>query len=100
MAHQVLCDNESEEVVPRAEIQEIIALTAEDLPSAEDSIAIEQVVPRVQKRPVWMQDYHVTGVKINYETIAHFTLFADCDPYILKVLSKKQNERKQLMLKF
>ncbi|OIT07305.1 retrovirus-related pol polyprotein from transposon tnt 1-94 [Nicotiana attenuata] len=62
-----------------------IKKSAEILPSAlEETNVADDPLRRARKRPAWMMDYEVTGINIDEETIAHFALFADCDPTTFK----------------
>jgi hypothetical protein len=81
------------EILPAAATQSLPTSTAADiLPTAtEASIAATPSHPRIRKRPVWMEDYKVTGIE---DPITHFALFSYCNPTTFESAVKEEKWRK------
>jgi hypothetical protein len=92
-------NNSSEATLTAAEIlltaaaRSLPTSTAADiLPTAtEATIAATPSHPRIRKRPVWMEDYKVTGIE---DPITHFALFSYCNPTTFESAVKEEKWRK------
>lgn len=61
--------------------------TIEILNTNEETRAKNKALRRAQIRPIWMQDYEVTG--IDEDEITYFSLFSYCDPINFETVMKK-----------
>jgi hypothetical protein len=78
--------NNSSEATPI--VAEILPTAAtRSLPTSTATIAATPSHPRIRKRPVWMEDYKVTGIE---DPITHFALFSYCNPTTFESVVKEE----------
>jgi len=71
------------------EIPEIEAVEETELDGETQSLR------QIRKRPAWMQDYEETGTNQSKD-VAHFALFADCDPKTFEGAIKEEKWRRAM----
>ena len=70
--------------------------------TAQDEQVVTQVSaavasePRSRKRPIWIDDYEVTGIGQSEDPAVHFALFGDCDHVTFEEAVKQSKWRKAM----
>eukprot|EP00257_Ricinus_communis_P019758 XP_015578840.1 uncharacterized protein LOC107261772 [Ricinus communis] len=81
------CLQQQSSAVSIPEYSTNIAPNAAEIPktAVESPTAAETNPRRVQKRPLWMTDYEVSGIDQTEDPVTHFAFFAYCDPIIYQL---------------